>query len=160
MRTLLFGVLAIGFLFSGCKKKEQMNPCEYDACAFKAPPSEIKMVEDYLVANGLTATQHCSGAYYIIDAVGSGATPDICSYINANYVGKLTNGNVFDQGTFPQLYPLSGLIRGWANLLPLIKQGGKMRLFIPPSLGYGPNPNRDIPGNSVLIFDLELTAVR
>ncbi len=160
MRKLLFFVLAFGFVFSGCKKKDQMDPCEYDACALKAPASEIKQVEDYLTAKGLTATQHCSGAFYIIDEMGTGATPDICSYINTKYVGMLTDGTVFDQGTFPQLYPLSGLIRGWANTLPLIKQGGKIRLFLPPTLGYGNRANGSIPANSVLIFDLELTVVQ
>jgi FKBP-type peptidyl-prolyl cis-trans isomerase FkpA len=79
--------------------------------------------------------------------------------INVNYTGRLTNGTVFDQGTFPQPYKLYDLIRGWTSTLPLIKQGGRMRLFIPPSLGYGARAIGSIPANSILVFDVELTFV-
>jgi FKBP-type peptidyl-prolyl cis-trans isomerase FkpA len=47
----------------------------------------------------------------------------------------------------------------------LIKAGGKIRLYCPPSLGYGSEVKRDgagntvIPANSILIFEVELTNV-
>jgi FKBP-type peptidyl-prolyl cis-trans isomerase FkpA len=69
----------------------------------------------------------------------------------------LTNGTVFDQSlTNPVLYPLSQLIAGWQIGLQLIKSGGKIRLFLPPSLGYGNNAVSSIPANSVLIFDVTI----
>lgn len=40
------------------------------------------------------------------------------------------------------------------------KKGGKIKLIIPPSLGYGHNPTGSIPGNSIIIFDIELLDVR
>lgn len=147
-------------LVLGCVKKDTANVCSYDPCSVVAPASEIQSVQSYLTANGLTATQHCSGAFYIIDAPGTGAMPGICSFINTNYVGKLTNGNIFDQGTFREPIQLGGLVRGWANTLPLLKTGGKMRLFLPPTLGYGSNAAGTIPANSILIFDIELTLVQ
>jgi FKBP-type peptidyl-prolyl cis-trans isomerase FkpA len=51
------------------------------------------------------------------------------------------------------------LIEGWKIGLPLLKKGGHIKLYVPPSLGYGPSPNRNIPGNSVLIFDIRLVDV-
>ena len=57
---------------------------------------------------------------------------------------------------------MGSLIEGWKMGLPLIQKGGKIRLYIPPSLGYGPNDLKDrnnnvvIPGNSILIFDITL----
>ncbi len=67
-----------------------------------------------------------------------------------------TNGNVFDKSTAPVAYSLLNLITGWKNGLPLIKKGGKIKLYIPPALGYGQNQYQSIPGNSILIFDIDL----
>jgi FKBP-type peptidyl-prolyl cis-trans isomerase FkpA len=93
-------------------------------------------------------------------SAGTGAKPKPCSYINAVYTGKLTNGYVFDQGSFPQPYELTGMIRGWTNTLPLIQNGGKIHLYIPPTLGYGNTAVATIPPNSILIFDIQLTSVQ
>ncbi len=160
-KKFLFAALA-ATCFSGCVKSgaPEQN-CNYDACSFVAPGSEVISVENYLAANNITtAVKHCSGAYYIIDARGAGTTPTICTFINANYVGKLTNGTIFDQGTFQQPLQLGQLVRGWVNTIPLIKKGGKIRMFLPPSLGYGSQANGSIPANSILIFDVELTFVQ
>ncbi len=158
-KSFLYTALLL-LLISGCAKKESIDPCTYDPCAVVAPAPEIQSLQSYLASNSITAVQHCSGAFYVIDAPGAGLSPTICSYINTKYVGRLTDGTVFDQGTFPQPLQLGALIRGWANTLPLIKTGGKMRLFLPPSLGYGNRTAGSIPPNSILIFDIELTVVQ
>ena len=51
------------------------------------------------------------------------------------------------------------MIKGWGEGLTDIKEGGKIRLFIPSDLGYGQRGTGPIPGNSVLIFDVELIKV-
>jgi FKBP-type peptidyl-prolyl cis-trans isomerase FkpA len=162
MRKLFVYAFFVLSLFSGCIKGDS-NPdvCRYDACLQKAPASEIDAVRTYLNSQNITAEQHCSGMFYIIDAPGTGGTPTICDYIIAKYKGSFTNGNVFDQGQFRDPIQLNNLIAGWKNGLPLIKKGGKIRLFIPPSLGYGSQPypnaaNPVIPANSILIFEVEL----
>lgn len=165
MRKLLVIVLAVGF-FVGCKKQEAVNECTYDACAVKAPASEIQAVQTYLQNNNITATQHCSGMFFQIDSAGTGQTPDACSYISVRYRGMLTNGSVFDSTNTPtQFFPLANTIRGWINGVPLIKEGGSVHLYIPPSLGYGSegvkdrNGNTVIPGNAILVFDVKLDGV-
>jgi FKBP-type peptidyl-prolyl cis-trans isomerase FkpA len=160
IRTIIFSLFIL-LSFSSCLKSSGNSKCEYDACGVVAPANEIADVQAYLTANSITgAVQHCSGVFYKIESAGSGAKPTPCSYINANYTGKLTNGNVFDQGSFPQLYQLKGLIRGWTNTVPLIQNGGKIHLYIPPTLGYGNSSVSSIPPNSILIFDIELTVVQ
>jgi len=160
LKNILF-VIVVAFVFSGCLKGGNNDMCNFDACQIKAPASEIEAVQNYLTAEGITAQQHCSGMFYIIDEPGTGGTPTICDYIIAEYKGSLTNGNVFDQGKFRDPIQLNNLIAGWKIGVPMIKQGGRIRLFIPPSLGYGNQPvSRDgvvvIPANSILIFDVHL----
>ena len=162
IRTISLAICVVAF-FNSCKKSDTSGSCpvtSYNPCALQAPASEIQSVKDYLSANGLTATQHCSGLFYIIDAPGTGATPSICSAVTVNYEGKLTNGTVFDSNANGGPFFLYQLIAGWQAGIPLIKTGGSIRLYIPPSLGYGSTANGPIPANSILIFRVDLKSVQ
>ncbi|MEJ7769059.1 MAG: FKBP-type peptidyl-prolyl cis-trans isomerase [Chitinophagaceae bacterium] len=142
------------------KRDKDAVGCAYDPCALKAADSETNMVENYLATNNLTAVKHCSGLYYKIINEGSGIAPTSCSSVYITYKGSYTNGNVFDKATTPVSFSLATLIDGWKNGLPLVKKGGKIMLYVPPTLGYGPADYRGIPGNSVLIFDIDLIDVQ
>lgn len=139
--------------------------CKYDACAVAAPASEVTQLEAWLASATITATKHCSGMYYTVDAAGSGATATICSTVTVKYKGQLTNGTVFDQSATPVSFQLNGLIEAWKKGIPLIKPGGKIKLYCPPSLAYGNQDIRNgsgaiiIPANSILIFEVELVGV-
>jgi FKBP-type peptidyl-prolyl cis-trans isomerase FkpA len=97
-----------------------------------------------------------------VTSAGADVTPGICSYVTVNYKGTLTNGTVFDstKTNNPASFTLISLIEGWKQGIPLIKKGGKIRLFLPPTLGYGASAVGGIPGNSILIFDIELLSVQ
>jgi FKBP-type peptidyl-prolyl cis-trans isomerase FkpA len=80
-------------------------------------------------------------------------------------VGKLTNGDIFDQipkpGTpGPISFNLQGVIKGWTNGVPELREGGRITLYIPPSLGYGTRAVGSIPANSILVFDITLVNVQ
>ncbi len=119
---------------------------------------DIEKIENYLLENNLSAESTESGLHYIIEVEGTGNYPDSSSYVRVNYIGKLLNGDVFEEGTIND-YPLSTFIQGWQEGLQLFRQGGQGVLFIPSGLGYGSGSNGSIPANSVLIFDIELTNV-
>src|SRR6188508_1604380 len=157
-----FVFLSAVALLSSCSKK--MDECNYDACALVAPASEITQLEAYLSSAAITATKHCSGMYYTIDAAGSGASATACSTVGVTYKGQLTNGTVFDQRTTS--FELDQVIAAWTKGVPLIKTGGKIKLYCPPSLAYGSQVVRDpvtgntvIPANSILIFEIVLNNV-
>lgn len=98
-----------------------------------------------------------SGLYVLIDKEGGSAKPTVHDYVTIHYKGTLTNGKPFDGTTdAPASFLLSGLIEGWKEGIPYFGKGGNGTLIIPPYLGYGPNDVGDIPGNSVLIFKIEL----
>lgn len=147
--------LVLGLLFFSCKK----GGCDYDACGYTAPATEIQEVQTYLTNNSITATQHCSGLFYKIENPGTGSNPSACSSVTVRYKGMLQNGTVFDQATTPVSFNLGMLITSWRNGLPLIKAGGKIILYVPPSLGYGDQSNGTIPAHSILVFEVELIAV-
>ncbi len=79
-----------------------------------------------------------------------------------NYKGALIDGSVFDsserQGK-PVEFKLDSVIPGWTEGLQKIAKGGKIRLFVPPSLGYGDDGRPGIPPGSVLVFEVELVDI-
>ena len=163
MKKILLG-LGFSVLFLGCSKDK--SQCSYDACALSAPAAEVTALESYLTTNSIIATKHCSGYYFIIDAAGSGAAPNICSGVSVKYKGALLSGVIFDQTTTAVVnFNLNSLIEAWKKCIMQVKPGGKIRIWAPPSLCYGANPVRDntgsivIPANSTLYFEIELVAV-
>lgn len=85
--------------------------------------------------------------------------------VTAHYTGALAKTGLIFQSSHdtgqPIEFPLSGVIRGWGEGVPGMKVGGKRRLIIPAAMAYGSSsPSPDIPPDSDLVFDIELTDVK
>ena len=104
-----------------------------------------------------------SGLQYEVLTEGSGPKPGLSSSVTTHYHGTLINGTVFDssyQRGQPATFPVNGVITGWTEALQLMGEGSKYRLYIPSDLAYGKRgAGRDIPGDTALIFDVELLKV-
>ncbi len=153
---LLSLLIMVSVLNTGCLKDGYDSfTCTAKLPEINVPAAEITQVEAYLATKGITnAVKHPTGLYYLIENEGTGNRPTLCTNVAFTYKGQLIDGTVFDQATTPVLFPLGQLITGWQIGIPLVKSGGKIRLFIPPSLGYGSRALTGIPANSVLIFDV------
>ena len=105
-----------------------------------------------------------SGLQYEILTKGTGAQASTQSQITAHYHGTHINGDVFDSSVErgePISFLLSGAIKGWQEIIPKMKVGGKWRILVPPHMGYGHRQNgAKIPANSLLIYELELVDVK
>ncbi|MES1219340.1 MAG: FKBP-type peptidyl-prolyl cis-trans isomerase [Bacteroidota bacterium] len=165
MKKVLIGSLVLFVILNSCAKNSSSGSCNptYDACSVIAPEYEIDSVAKYLITNGLydsaATKEHCSGFFYKIDSVGTGNAPTICSTITVKYQGRLKDGTTFDQSNGLS-YPLAQFILGFRNGLMQIKTGGKIHLYIPPSLAYGNQAVGNIPPGSMLIFDVTLLSVQ
>ncbi len=96
--------------------------------------------------------------------VGTGDEAVSGKKVTVNYVGTLTNGVKFDSSidrnqSFTFNLGAGEVIQGWDKGLVGMKVGGKRKLTIPPSLGYGSRDMGSIPANSTLIFEVELLKV-
>lgn len=171
MKKEFFSILVIlSFLAGGCLKSGDNNNnqvCNYSDVAIVAPAAEVDSVQRYLTSKNIVASPNSSGLFYKVNNQGNGeAIVNLCSNVIVKYTGKLTNDSVFDStGTNPALFKLGRVITGWQKGLPLISKGGKITLYIPPTLGYGNQDVKDnngvvvIPANSILIFDIELVGI-
>jgi FKBP-type peptidyl-prolyl cis-trans isomerase len=103
------------------------------------------------------------GLRYEILQPGTGPYPKPGQLVKVNYTGRLIDGRIFDQ-TDSSLGPLDikvgSVIAGWSEGVQKINRGGKIKLYIPPALGYGDVSTGGIPSNSALIFEIELLDIK
>ena len=127
----------------------------------KLPAYEDYVIQEYLQINGLTGfSKTTTGAYYKISTPGAGSPITVDSTITVKYTGKFLNGKVFDQSATDVSFLLNQTIKGWQQLVPLLKQGGSMRFVVPSSLAYGTAGDPRIPAFSPLDFDITVTDVK
>lgn len=160
MYKKLLLIIALPFIMTACKKKAATpDNCNNTGIVSAA---EIATIQAYLKANSITATQDSAGFFYQIVAPGDGVSPTLNNTVSVNYTGKFVNGNIFDSNSGQPVvtFKLSGVIAGWQLGVPLIKKGGTINLYLPPTLAYGCYDYSSIPGNSTLIFNIQLVDVK
>jgi FKBP-type peptidyl-prolyl cis-trans isomerase FkpA len=157
MKQLFLAVCSAIIFLSGCSKVD-------NGCSNATVDSERAAMVAFANANNMAnAVTHSSGIMYVIDRAGTNPSISSSSRIFITYRGTLLNGTQFDAQTNPANtgWGLNSLIAGWQIGVPLIKKGGKIRLIIPSSLGYGcVGSGATIPSNSPLYFDIEVIDVQ
>lgn len=157
MISRLFFLFSFFLVLASCNKSSTNNGCGYSESTLVVPAAEIATLQTYITANRPAAIQHPGGFFYEIITPGTGTvTPAVCSNITVTYAGYLTSGFKFDESTTGVGFVLGQLIVGWQKGIPLIKKGGSINLYLPPSLGYGSKAVGSIPANSILIFSIQL----
>jgi FKBP-type peptidyl-prolyl cis-trans isomerase len=105
-----------------------------------------------------------SGLQYKVVTEGHGKSPKATDTVLVHYRGTTIDGTEFDSSykrNEPISFPLNGVIPGWTEGVQLMKEGGKIELFIPSNLAYGSRgAGGVIAPDSTLIFDIELLKVQ
>lgn len=140
-------------LMSSCQSDDDGGITDYTA------QNETEIL-NFIDDNNLEAQKSNSGLYYVIQEQGEGAHPTFNSNVTVKYKGYYTNGSVFDESENEGIsFSLQQVISGWTEGITYFKEGGKGMLLVPSRLAYGPKDSRNIPGGSVLIFDIELLKI-
>jgi FKBP-type peptidyl-prolyl cis-trans isomerase len=125
----------------------------------------LKKGQEFLADNkkkpGIVQT--ASGLQYQVIKEGTGRKPKDDDVVVVNYRGTLLDGTEFDSSYSrgqPATFPVNGVIKGWREVLPLMKEGSKYKVFVPSDLAYGANGAGPIEPNSLLTFDIELLSIQ
>ena len=141
--------------------------CNSDPVSVPAADPATTQFASALNINIAAMTRTASGLYYR-DSVSGPATARVAAVgdsVTVRYTGWLSNGTRFDSNRDPGdrafgfTLGTRRVIAGWEEGLVGMREGGRRILVIPPSLAYGPDPYQGIPGNSILVFDVELLDV-
>ena len=117
-------------------------------------------IKKHLSDNDINCERSESGLYYKIIDQGQGKKIKYKDVISFKYRGELLNGLVFDEQKEAVEFELTKLIDCWKEIILELNVGGKAYIVSPPQLGYGDNDLNNIPKNSILTFELEVTEVR
>ena len=91
---------------------------------------------------------------------GAGETAKSGHTVDLNYKGTFTDGRVFDSGRFSFTIGSGQVIQGFDLGVTGMKVGGKRKITVPPELGYGARGAGPIPGNTTLVFELEILKIK
>ena len=124
------------------------------------------MIVMILIA-GCSKDKEAMNGELIIEDLKVGEGSEVVKYniVTVNYTGWLTDGTKFDSslnpGRSPFRFTVGGgqVIKGWDEGLIGMKAGGKRKLTIPSSMGYGNQDMGVIPSNSTLIFEIDLLII-
>lgn len=130
-------------------------------------PPDRRVADDYHASLrvNLEEMERRPTGLYVQDLVeGEGARADSGDIATVHYTGWLPTGRKFDSSRdretpFEVAIGYGRVIDGWDQGIVGMRVGGQRRLVIPPALGYGAQGTGPIPGNSTLVFDVELLDV-
>lgn len=111
--------------------------------------------------DGIVVTE--SGLQYKVITMGDGPKPTSSDKVKVHYRGTLIDGKQFDSSYDrgePAVFPVTGVIPGWTEVLQLMPVGSKWEVYIPSKLAYGERgAGNDIAPNATLIFMVELLGI-
>ncbi|WP_346236905.1 FKBP-type peptidyl-prolyl cis-trans isomerase [Niabella insulamsoli] len=156
MKKLLPSLLIVAVVtIVSCLK----NDDDYKPCVSKTVDEERPAMEKFATDSAIAFQRHQSGILYEILEEGTGPAPNATSNVTAKYTGRFLNGQQFDASSTGIEFNLSGVIQGWTIAIPLIKEGGKIKMIIPSSLAYDCHPYYPQFQNQPLYFYVELVKV-
>lgn len=133
--------------------------------AFIALAEENKQKSEEFLTENKTKTgivELPSGVQYRIIEEGDGARPGLDSTVKVHYRGSKMNGHEFDSSFargVPEEFTVNTVLRGWQEVLPLMKTGSTWQVFVPPELAFGARGNPPVGPNEALMFDLKLIEI-
>ncbi|HEX8906644.1 MAG TPA: FKBP-type peptidyl-prolyl cis-trans isomerase [Longimicrobiaceae bacterium] len=140
------------------------------ACGTDSPTFSLNIGPPPELPAGTDTVTTSSGLKYADIIVGTGAEAHVGDQVQVHYIAWLANGTGFDtsHGGNPYVFTIGAgnTLEGFDEGVRGMKVGGRRRLIIPPSLGYGNVVQTDgsgrvvVPANSTLIFDVDLVSVQ
>ncbi len=145
---------------------QQKQMAERQAAQEAAAEANLAAATEFLAANakkdGVKTTE--SGLQYRVLTAGEGDKPGAEDTVEVHYRGTLIDGTEFDSSykrNSTVTFPVNGVIPGWTEALQMMPVGAKWELAIPPDLAYGRGGAGEvIPGNSALVFEVELVDIK
>jgi FKBP-type peptidyl-prolyl cis-trans isomerase len=155
-RSRFIALLALPLFIGACNDSPTEPPVELTAVTF-APALGVSLAN---------STKLPSGMYYrTLGNVGTGAVVTAGQTLGVKYTGWLSTGTQFDSNqsstaVFSFKLGAAAVIAGWEQGIPGMRVGETRQLIIPPALGYGATGSGKIPGNAVLVFQVQVVSAQ
>lgn len=134
---------------------------KYEALAKENKAKSDKFLADNKVKKGIVALP--SGIQYRVIEDGTGKRPLKNSEVTVHYRGSLASGLEFDSSFArgqPASFKVDAVLKGWQEVLPMMKVGDHWQIFLPPEQAYGMRGQGPIGPNEALVFEIKLIDVK
>jgi FKBP-type peptidyl-prolyl cis-trans isomerase len=128
--------------------------------------SDIAAIDQHLADRSIDAVKDTTGVRYVITNAGTGAHPDWFTKVRFSYTGKLlTSGTQFFSGTSQPTDTFDSRVIDFVHGIKLgltkIGSGGKITVYVPSGLAFGPydNTTSAVPANSIVVYDIEIQEI-
>ena len=104
-----------------------------------------------------------SGVQYRVIESGTGARPTMDSEVTVHYRSMTMDGREFDSSFIrgePVTFTVNRVIKGWQEVLPLMKSGARWEVFVPSDLAFGRRGQPPVGPNEVVIYNLNLVEIK
>jgi FKBP-type peptidyl-prolyl cis-trans isomerase FklB len=162
----LFGLSGCVFSLSGGSDKPA-KPAHADYAPPRDEANWAKMqafLENYKHQEGVKVLDNGIAYRVLTQGPGKGRKATWASTVIVRYKGKLVDGTVFDQvkpDEKPVEFELNGVVKGWQEVVPLMRDGDKWEVALPPDFGYGRQGKPpSIAPDQVLVFEIELVGIK
>lgn len=134
---------------------------KYEAMAKENKAKSDKFMADNKVKKGIVTLP--SGIQYRVIEDGTGKRPLKNSEVSVHYRGSLSSGLEFDSSFargVPASFKVDAVLKGWQEVLPMMKVGDHWQIFLPPEQAYGMRGQGPIGPNEALVFEIKLVDVK
>lgn len=179
-RQILVALATALFFLAGCREDTIFTPPDPDIQL----NLDREVIQEYIAEKGYTTVDTTSsGVHYVILDSGDGTDIEFNDIVLINYIGKLTDGTVFDTSipsvavdseifdSLRNYQPIRfthtpdgwslrasnyvpGFVDGVTATVTIMNVGGHSEIIMPSSLAYGGNSAGRVPANSVLVFEI------
>jgi FKBP-type peptidyl-prolyl cis-trans isomerase FkpA len=155
-RSRFIALLALPLMLGACNDSPTQPPIDLTTVSY-APALGVSLSN---------STKLPSGMYYrTLGNVGTGAIVTTGQTLGVKYTGWLANGSQFDSNqsstsVFSFKLGAGAVIAGWEQGIPGMRVGETRQLVIPPALAYGATGSGSIPGNAVLVFQVQVVSAQ
>lgn len=119
-----------------------------------------KTIREWIRQQNIQYKSTDSGLYYYFESKGQGQKIKYTDSVTVQFKGTLLDSTIFEIEKVPLTFAVNEVIIAWKEVLLMSKRNAKIKIIVPPQLGYGNHKLDKIPQNSILLYEIEIIDIK
>ena len=119
-----------------------------------------KTIREWIRQQNIQYKSTDSGLYYYFENKGQGQKIKYTDSVTVQFKGTLLDSTIFEIEKVPLTFAVNEVIIAWKEVLLMSERKAKIKIIVPPQLGYGNHKLDKIPQNSILLYEIEIIDIK
>ena len=119
-----------------------------------------KTIREWIRQENIQYKSTDSGLYYYFENKGQGQKIKYTDSVTVQFKGTLLDSTIFEIEKAPVTFAVNEVIIAWKEVLLMSERNAKIKIIVPPQLGYGNHKLDKIPQNSILLYEIEIIDIK